>query len=239
MAMNKKMAISSVVGVIIAVLIPLSAVLFFKFKEQARKIVEFPRTYYPIGWDTAHDESGKIELNKKGNIMMDTFYHSVPPFEFMSQDGQLFKSESLKGNLYVAEFFFSSCPGICPIMNGNMQRVQKEFLGDDNVKIVSFSIDPERDSIKALKIYADKMNAISGKWYFLTGDKQSIFDLGKQGYKLTTQQGDGGSKDFEHSDKMILIDADGHIRGYYNGTDSTSVKDMMGDMVLILSRMKK
>lgn len=72
------------------------------------------------------------------------------------------------------------------------------------------------------------MNAISGKWYFLTGDKQTIFNLGKQGFKLTTQQGDGGSNDFEHSDKMILIDGDGHIRGYYNGTDSTAVKDLMG-----------
>ncbi len=233
------MAISSVVGIVIAVLIPLSAVLFFKYKEQSRNIVEFPQSYYPIGWDTARDETGKIQLSKKGKVVIDTSYHSVPSFQFNSQDGQLFKSESLKGNLYVAEFFFASCPGICPIMNGNMQRVQQEFLGDDNVKIISFSIDPERDSVKALKQYADKMNAISGKWYFLTGDKQAIFDLGKQGYKLTTQQGDGGSKDFEHSDKMILIDGDGHIRGYYNGTDSAAVKDMMGDMVLILSRMRK
>jgi len=239
MATTKKIAIASLIGVIIAVLIPLGAVFFFKIKENDRRTVEFPRSYFATGMDTAKDEFGKVKLDKKGMVVMDTTYHVVPKFTLTSQDGQSFNSESLKGRLYVAEFFFASCPGICPIMNSNMQKIQQEFIGDDQVKIVSFSIDPDRDSVAALKKYADKMKAVSGKWYFLTGDKQQIFDLGKFGYKLTTQQGDGGSKDFEHSDKMILVDGDGHIRGYYNGTDSASVRDLMGDMVLILSRMRK
>lgn len=230
--MKKKNAIISIAGIAIAIMLPLAAVMVFKYKEKSRVTVKFPRTYFPIGLDTITGEDGKTRI--------DTLYRTITPYTATTQDGQVFKSESLNGNLYIAEFFFASCPGICPIMNENMTKIQQEFLNDDNVKIVSFTIDPERDSIKALKAYATKHGAIPGKWTFLRMDeKQKVFDLGRKEFGLTTQEGDAGTGDFEHSDKFVLVDEFGHVRGYYNGTDSTSMNTLMGDVVLILSRMKK
>lgn len=230
--MKKKNAILSIVGIAIAIMLPLSAVMVFKYKEKSRVTVKFPKFYYPIGLDTVQDEDGKTRI--------DTLYRTIAPFTATSQNGQQFNSESLKGNLYIAEFFFASCPGICPKMNENMKKVQKEFLNDDKVKIISFTIDPERDTIAALKEYADEKGAIPGKWTFLRmNSKQEVFDLGRKEFGLTTQQGINGVGDFEHSDKFVLVDVDGHIRGYYNGTDSISMNNLMGDVILILSRMKK
>ena len=230
--MKKKNAILSIVGVALAVMLPLSAVMVFKYKEKSRVTVKFPKFYYPIGLDTVKEDDGKTKI--------DTIYRTIAPYKAITQNGQVFTSESLKGNLYVAEFFFASCPGICPKMNANMMKVQKEFLNDDNVKIVSFTIDPDRDTIPALKDYANEKGAIPGKWMFLRmNSKQEVFDLGRKEFGLTTQQGNNGIGDFEHSDKFVLVDADGHIRGYYNGTDSLSMNNLMGDIILILSRMKK
>ena len=224
-------AVLSIVGIALAVMLPLVAVMVFKYKEKDRVTVKFPRFYFPIGLDTVAENTGKIRI--------DTIYRTIKPYTFTTQDGQIFKSESLKGSLYVAEFFFASCPGICPKMNENMKKIQKEFLNDDNVKMISFTIDPERDSIPALKEYATSMGAIPGKWTFLRGDKQATFDLGRNEFGLTTQQGDAGAGDFEHSDKFVLVDGEGHVRGYYNVTDSLSMNNLMGDIILILSRQKR
>lgn len=231
--MSKNKAILSVVGVAIAIMLPLSAVMVFKYKEKSRVTIHFPPTYYPIGIDTVKDP-----LN--GKVRIDTLYRTIPDFKATTQDNQPFSANELKGNLYVAEFFFTSCPGICPLMNKSLQRVQQEFLNDDIVKILSISIDTERDSISVLKEYATNKGAIPGKWTFVRMQNQeAVYDLGKNHFGLTTQQGNSDSARFEHSDKLILIDAEGHIRGYYNGTDSMAVNKLMGDMVLIMSRMKK
>ncbi len=226
--MKKNNAILSIVGIAIAIMLPLSAVMVFKYKEKSRVTVKFPKYYFPIGLDTVKDEDGKTRI--------DTLYRTIKPYTATTQNGQPFSSESLKGKLYVAEFFFASCPGICPKMNDNMMKVQKEFLNDDVVKIISFTIDPERDSISALKKYAEEKGAIPGKWTFLrTNTQQEVFDLGRNEFGLTTQNGDGGPGDFEHSDKFVLVDGNGHIRGYYNGTDSASINNLMGDIILIIS----
>jgi protein SCO1/2 len=228
---SKGRVIASVLGVGLAVLLPLGTVFFFKYKEKDRHIVHFPGYFFPIGFDTIRDENG---LKKA-----DTVYHTVPEFNFTAQDGQPFDSRSLKGKLWIANFFYTSCPGICPVMSKQMQVVQEEFLNDDQVKIVSFSTDPERDTVPELKKYSQRQNAIPGKWYFLTGQKEQIQDLARHGFMVTAKESDTGEHNIDHSDKFVLIDDKGRIRGYYNGTDSIQVRELMGDIVLILSRMNK
>lgn len=228
---NRRTAISSLIGVSIAILIPLAAVFIFKYKEKDRHMVHFPKIYFPMGLDTTVDD--------KGQPQYDTVYHTIPEFSFMSQDGQLFSSRKLKGHLWIANFFYTSCPGICPVMNRQMQKVQNEFLGDDQVRLVSFTTDPERDSIATLKYYSQQQNAVPGKWYFLRAGRKEIQDLARNAFRVTVVDGDNGDGEVEHSDKLILIDEKGRIRGYYNGTDSMDVRNLMGDIVLILSRMNK
>src|SRR5690606_12928210 len=150
-----------------------------------------------------------------------------------------FVLDSLAGTVYVADFFFASCPGICPVMTNQLKRVQTAFIKDQNFKILSFSVDPERDSIAALREYAKNNEAIPGKWFFLRAEKSDIFSLAKDGFFLIAKDNPGQAEAFLHSEKMTLVDAEGNIRGYYDGTDSTSVNKMMSDIVLVLRQYEK
>ncbi len=173
--------------------------------------------------------------NRRGETVVDTVYHLVPSAKFETQRGDSLILDSLRGNIYVADFFFASCPGICPKLSRSLERVQGAFIKDDNFKIVSFSVDPERDSVNALRRYAALHNAIPGKWYFLRTDKQTVFTLAESGFKVTARPDDGtGAEDFIHSEKLVLIDKDGNIRGYYSGVDTTRVNQLMSDIVLLL-----
>ncbi len=173
--------------------------------------------------------------NLKGEKVMDSINHIIPDAKFETQSGDSLQLDSLRGSIYVADFFFASCPGICPKMNHNLERVQQGFIKDDNFKIVSFTVDPERDSINVLRRYADDHNAIPGKWYFLRNNKATIFKLAKDGFFITAKDDeDGGPEAFVHSEKLVLVDKDGNIRKYYSGVDSLTVNQMMSDIVLLL-----
>ena len=178
-------------------------------------------------------------IDAKGNKKTDSVYHSIPNRKFITQDGEEFELDSLYGNVYVVDFFFATCPGICPVMTKQLQRVQNAFIKDRNFRIVSISVDPERDSIAALRNYANNYNAIPGKWLFLNAPKPEVYSLAKEGFFLLAKETKGGAEAFLHSEKLTLVDAEGNIRGYYNGTDSASVNKMMSDMVLILREYEK
>jgi protein SCO1/2 len=165
-------------------------------------------------------------------------YWSVPDFSLIAHDGKPFGLKDLKGKIWVAEFFFASCAGICPIMNQNMMEVQKAFADNPDVVIVSITVDPKNDTPEVLREYRQNFNAMDGKWFFLTGDKKAIYRLARHGFKVAAEevppQEEGGATDFIHSDRFILIDRQGQIRGYYNGTDKEQVRKLIADIKRLL-----
>ena len=177
----------------------------------------------------------KESVNAKGEKVIDSVYRVIPNFKFQTQSGDSLELDSLHGNIYVADFFFATCPGICPKLSNSLEKVQQAFVKDNNFRIVSFSVDPAKDSVQALRHYAALHNAVPGKWYFLRGSKEDIFSLAKTGFSLTAKDDeDGGPEAFIHSEKLVLVDQNGNIRGYYSGIDSNRVNKLMGDIVLLL-----
>ena len=157
-------------------------------------------------------------------------HHKILPFKLTDQRGLIITNDSLKGKIYVADFFFTTCKTICPEMTTQMHRAYKIFLNDPSVSFVSHTVDPEFDTREVLAAYAERLNAQSGKWYFLTGDKKEIYDLARTAYFVSDTKGDGGSEDFVHTQNFALVDKQQHIRGYYDGTDSLQINKLISDV---------
>jgi protein SCO1 len=171
------------------------------------------------------------EVNANG----DTTYATVPVDSFINQHGDTFFTASLAGHVSVVQLFFTSCEGICPVISGSMSQVQKEFAGNKDVMLVSFSVDPARDTLPALQKYASRFSADSAQWMLLTGDKKKIYDLVRYGYRLPDiEPGNGDEEDFIHSDQLVLIDRHSVIRGYYGGTDTAQVRMLIEDVHTLL-----
>lgn len=220
---------SKLLGTLIAIMVPVAFFLFFDhfdyFKAQGRKnLPKLPR-YGAIEADT--QQSNKIFVN-------DTFWHTIPPFEFTAQTGEKITNERLKDKIFVADFFFTNCPGICLKMSSQLQRVQKEYKEEEDVLILSHTVDPSRDSVETLRTYANLYEADSSKWLFLTGDKKDLYQIARKGYFVTAKEGDGGPDDFIHTEKFVLVDKSGVIRGYYDGTDSIAVNKLLTDIKLLM-----
>lgn len=164
----------------------------------------------------------------------DTTQHYIPQFAFANQNGQLVGSEEMKGKITIVDFFFTSCPSICPVMSKEMERVNDMFREEDRVRILSISIDPEYDTPEVLQTYADEHGAQAGKWDFLSGDKLETYQLARCGFVLPTIDGMGVPDDFVHSDKFVLIDEQGRIRGYYSGTNREDVDLLMLETKVLL-----
>ncbi len=158
-------------------------------------------------------------------------FHRIPDFELFNQEGNVITSESLKGKIYVANFFFTSCPGICPQMTDNMGMLQEALKRDDQVMLISHSVTPDRDSVNVLKGYAAKRNIDSRKWYLLTGDRDQIYNLGRNAYFIEENMGiEKTVDDFLHTENFVLIDKNQHIRGIYNGLNKSSVEQLIADI---------
>ena len=168
------------------------------------------------------------------NGKVDTTYHIVQDFSFTNQDGKTVTQKDLNGSVYVADFFFTTCHSICPIMSTRMEQIYTAYKGNPEVKFISHTVDPEVDSVYRLKAYAQKHNADSRQWLFVTGDKKQLYNIARTGYFLDAQQGDGGADDFIHTQNFALVDKDKRIRGYYDGTDSTDVAQLIKDIALLL-----
>lgn len=218
-------------ALVLAIVLPALFIILFKPLGEIPR-PKPPQKLYPTGEIVEH-------IDASGNKYIDSIYHTIPNKVLISQDGKEFVLDSLAGTVYVADFFFTSCPGICPVMTNQLARVQKAFIKDHNFKVISFSVDPARDSIAALREYAKNHNAIPGKWFFLRAEKSDIFSLAKDGFFLIAKDSPNKEEAFIHSEKLTLVDADGNIRGYYDGTDSASVNKMMGDIVLVLRDYEK
>ncbi len=169
------------------------------------------------------------------NGKTDTTFHTVPNFSFTNQDGKIVTEKDFDGSVYVTDFFFTTCHSICPIMSTQMERVAEKYKGNKEVKILSHTVDPEIDTVAQLKAYATKHNADTKQWMFVTGDKKSLYEIARKGYLLNADEGNGGPDDFIHTQNFALIDKDKRIRGFYDGTDSTEVNQLMKDIDLLLA----
>ncbi|MEO0337695.1 MAG: SCO family protein [Bacteroidota bacterium] len=157
--------------------------------------------------------------------------HHIDSFEFTNQQGEIISKKNLEGKIYLANFFFTSCPGICPKLTANMEIVQNAFSDDEEVALLSHSVMPWIDSVGKLSVYADYNNVIPGKWHLLTGDVATINELARHSYFAEKEMGLlKDRKDFLHTENMILVDQNGHIRGVYNGTIEVEMKRIIKDI---------
>jgi len=151
----------------------------------------------------------------------------------VDQDGKAFNQSDLEGKYYVSDFFFTTCPTICPDMSTQLKRVQEAYKADDDFMIVSHTVNPEVDSAETLKAYAELYEADPNKWVFLTGDKKIIYDLARKSYFAATTEGDGGVNDFIHTENFVLVDKEKRIRGFYDGTSEESVDQLITDIEIL------
>jgi len=187
----------------------------------------------------------KIVKNFAGNQLLQ--FEKVPAFEFTDQNNTLVSNSNFEDKVYVVEFFFTSCPTICPRMNENMVKIQNEFYGNPSFAIASVSIDPERDSPEVLKAYAKEKGATLKNWYFLTGDKDDVYTFSNDGFRLYAGENKDVEGGFEHSGLFALIDKEGYIRSrtvingenenpikFYNGLDDKEIQWLKEDIKLLL-----
>ncbi|MEM7261570.1 MAG: SCO family protein [Planctomycetota bacterium] len=156
-------------------------------------------------------------------------FHRIPPFRFTNQEGKQITDETFRGKIYVADFFFTGCGGICPVMTKNLAKVQEAFASDEDLLILSHSVTPEKDNVEMLKGYADLKGVRNGKWHLVTGDRNEIYKLARKSYFADDSSGSGGS-DFVHSERLFLIDRDRRIRGVYSGTLAFDVVRLISDI---------
>jgi len=159
--------------------------------------------------------------------------HRISDFNLINQNGEVITKEDFEGKIYVADFFFTRCQTICPIMAVNMKDLQEEFKSDPDLKFLSHSVTPVMDSVTVLRAYADKNEAIDGKWEITTGDKRHIYELARKSYFAVLDEGDGGDQDFIHTEQFILVDQEGQIRGFYDGTEKEEMQRIIDDISIL------
>jgi len=167
------------------------------------------------------------EINRLASRNIGTF-GQVPPFSLTNQNGNQFGLADLRGKIWIADFIFTSCPGPCPIISTRMSELQKP-LAQSDVHLVSFTVDPEKDTPEVLRNYAEKLHAQTARWDFLTGDKFAIYDLSQKGFKLAAVEGNDETGMPVHSTRMVLVDRKGQIRGYYDALAADSVTKLIAD----------
>jgi len=221
--MNKR----SMTVLCIVIFVPLICYFIIKYYSETNLVM--PRHYIA---DTI------MQKIVDGKQESDTVWHTIPDFSLTNQLGQQVSLHDLEGKIVVADFFFTHCPSFCPTLTQNMRHLQEMFHTNDTiVQFLSFSVDPERDSVPVLKAYADRFGVQHNNWWMLTGSKDTIYDLAERDFKLAAM--DSGHNNFVHTDRFVLLDKDRLVRGYYNGQDTTDLTRLASDIVLLLLERKK
>ncbi|MBC8754288.1 SCO family protein [Kordia sp. YSTF-M3] len=159
-------------------------------------------------------------------------YHTIKDFALVNQNGDTITQNDYKDKIYVADFFFTTCATICPIMTKNMAAIQKEILSDDAIMLLSHSVTPEIDTVAQLKRYAIEKGVNDKKWNLVTGDKKQIYDLARKSYLAVKSQGDN-DYGMVHTENFMLIDKERRIRGFYDGTKEEDIKKLLGDIKIL------
>lgn len=170
-----------------------------------------------------------------GKTFKDTLYHTISDFSFISHLGDTVTNDILEDKILITDFFFTTCPTICIDMSKNMAKIQEEFLAEKRVMLLSHTVDPERDSVPQLYDYAERYNVVPRKWLLLTGDKKELYDMARNSYLISAAiPGDGGEHDFIHDNHFVLVDKEGRVRGFYDGTSDEDVERCMDDAKKLL-----
>jgi len=160
-------------------------------------------------------------------------YHKIAPFSFENQNGKTITQDDYEGKIYIADFFFTTCPTICPKMTANMGDIQEEILNDSTVMLLSYSVTPKIDSVQQLKKYAIEKGINDEKWNLLTGNKKEIYAMARKSYLVVKEDGDGGPYDMIHTENFILVDPKKRIRGFYDGTDTLAMRELLIDLEIL------
>jgi len=159
--------------------------------------------------------------------------HQIAPFRLTNQNGKIITQRDYQDKIYVADFFFTTCPTICPKMTENMALIQARILDDSQVKLLSFSVTPQIDSVAQLKRYAIEKEVNDQKWNLVTGDKKEIYTLARKSFLAVKEEGDGGPFDMIHTENFILVDPEKRIRGFYDGTDIKAMEELLQDITTL------
>jgi protein SCO1/2 len=164
-------------------------------------------------------------------------FHKIPPFRLVNQLGDTISENTFKEKVYVADFFFTTCPGICPMMTSNMSLIQEAFKDESRVLLLSHSVTPEYDSVPVLKEYAKEKGVLDNKWHLVTGDRKVIYDLGRKSYFIEESLGEISiESDFLHTENFVLIDQNRHIRGIYNGLRKNDINQLIKDIRTLIHK---
>ncbi|SEA11535.1 protein SCO1/2 [Flavobacterium gillisiae] len=196
----------------------LLGVLVISCQEKTRKLPYYKSSDFVPVW-----ESPKVES-----------FHKIRPFNLVDQEGKAFSEKNLEGKITVVDFFFTTCPGICPKMTNSMSKIQAEFKNDEQIQLVSHSVTPDQDPVPVLAAYAKKKNIQYNKWKLLTGDKEEIYNLGRKFYFVEEDLGENNdSSIFLHTENFVLIDKNRIIRGIYNSLDPSSMQSLVEDIKVL------
>ena len=165
-------------------------------------------------------------------------YHTIADFSLTNQNGKTVTQKDYEGKIYIADFFFTTCPTICPIMTKNMATIQEDVKEDDDILLLSHSVTPDIDSVAQLKKYALEKGVIDAKWNLVTGDKKQIYELARKSYLAVLTDGDGGPFDMIHTENFILVDKERRIRGFYDGTKTEEIEKLMEDLEILKASYK-
>lgn len=220
-------------SVLLLVILLLPALIYLFFSTGKHGMMHLP-IYYPQDVKTTVVD---------GKERTDTVYHTIPAFSFTDQTGATVTDKDLADKIYVADFFFTTCPSICPKMMEQMSRVNEATREREDFRIISHSVDPEHDTVAVLAEYSKQVHAEAPRWRLVTGNKKDIYDLGVDGYKLAVDEDPRAPGGFLHSELFVLVDKQKRVRGYYDGTDSAQVSKLINDIDLLTaeyqSRAKK
>ncbi len=218
------------VAILIAVILPLGT--YLVVSNLSEHAVTMPRRYF-------YDSVGTTTI--RGKTVPDTLWHKIRPFRLQNQLGDTVGLEALAGRIVIVDFFFTSCPSICPTLTRNMKKLQQAFVKTDSMlRFVSFTVDPDRDSVARLKAYGDRYGINHDTWWMLTGPKAEIYDIALHEFKANIAQEEGVDTNFIHTDKFFLLDKDRVLRGWYSGLDSVNLDRLIKDVVLLnMERDKK
>ena len=205
------------------VMLGISAVIIVLFYNalQPRKVLP---VYQPADFNPELVDSELAHVKK---------YHTVADFALINQNGDTISQADYKGKIYVADFFFTTCLTICPIMTDNMGYLQSQIMDDPEVLLLSHSVTPEIDSVPRLKEYALEKGVVDSKWNLLTGDKKQIYELARKSYLAVKTDGDGGPFDMIHTENFILVDKERRIRGTYDGTKKADMERLLADLEIL------
>lgn len=167
------------------------------------------------------------------NIRYVKKYHTIANFQLVNQNGKTTTQDDYKDKIYIADFFFTTCLSICPIMTDHMLDIQKELINDNDVLLLSHSVTPKIDSVARLKAYALEKGVKDEKWNLVTGDKKEIYDLARKSYLVAKNDENGDAYDLIHTENFVLVDKERRIRGFYNGTDGDAIKKLLADIKIL------